>query len=590
MGKRLSVCLLAGISLGVASLCGQVLGGGYVADIAASPNGEYVAVARPTQVELWDPRLQHRLQSFPGAARAVEWSPDSSKLVIEGYTTWVWDVRAPALLSQWHVDHSTVSVSWAPTNDHLVQLSRWGAEIYDAAGKSVRTIPQTRLFQVAWSPTANYVAMLVDSGADIFDVTSGKKIRSINVSGAIREAYQNRWDGLAWSPREPLLATCDLSNTVQVWNVETGAMLASAPGGGSWHSKLAWSRDGEKIALATHQSLILWDAHSLRQLREIPAGVHIAAATFSSGLDRAIAASGAGEFEIWDLAAGASERVSSQNAEWDYLAWSPRDSLLASWGSNNTVQVWEPAKQVLRAKFQAAVWGAQSVSWSDDGRFVAAGADDGTVMLHDALTGDLTSTLRGARPPVFAISHSPDGKRLAALAGGSLWIWNLSDASPQRRWPLAGRRLVWTSAEKVLVVTMENALVELDVDTGTRTWTERVDAPAGQNASYVWVSTDGRFYMLGANPTLWQRDGAGPPGPADKQPAGGPLFSCTPDPGYACRTGPGGYVFRELSTGQEWPFGRQVPARMAAVSPDRRSVALGFSGIILITTLPVRGR
>lgn len=590
--------LLLALSLAIATLRGAVLGQGAVRDIAFSPDGERVAVARTTQVEIWDSTLHHLISTIPQKGNGLAWSPDGAKLAVQGVWTTLWDVPAGSKLTEWPSNNRAASISWSPSGERLVEAGNGSTLVYGVDGKLRTSQPKARLFEVAWSGVGNRVATLVDSGAEIWDPDSGKLIRTIAFNPGTFIATQNRFADLAWSPREPLLATCDAGNTIQIWNVDTGDLLATIKAGGTMHSQLSWSRDGERVALATDQSLIVWEGHSGKLVREIQSASRITLATFSPLLDHAIATNGAGQFEVWDLASNRSERVSSQRVESEYLAWSPQDLLLASWGSSGVVQIWDHSKGLVRSEFQAAIWGDRSVVWSSDGHWVAAASADGSISLHDVLVGNVTLTLRGARAPVFAISQSPDQTHLAAVAGGSLCVWDLSKPGPPLQFPIAGMQLAWSSAGTILVATMDNSLVEIDAATGKPTWSPTLETPPGrQQAPPVWISADGRAFIAGPRRTLWVRDslseahevGALPNGPETG-------FSWTADSGsvyWAQQMGaPGSLYTYDLRSGGKtsWMNLPLVPGhKSVAVSTDRRALAVGAPGIIMIVPGP-RGR
>src|SRR5262249_6401895 len=74
-----------------------------------------------------------------------------------------------------------------------------------------------------------------------------------------------------------------------------------------------------------------------------------------------------------------------------------------------------------------------------DGRWLASGGEDGTLILWDPGTGRIVRTLRGNIGGVNGLAFSPDGRWLAASSGiqgrGEVLLWDLAplDATTEAR-------------------------------------------------------------------------------------------------------------------------------------------------------------
>lgn len=78
------------------------------------------------------------------------------------------------------------------------------------------------------------------------------------------------------------------------------------------------------------------------------------------------------------------------------------------------------------------------LDYSPDDRFVAVLRTTG-FQVQDVRTGRLLNSVSHLTPRAFALSWSPDGKRLA-VGGDGLEIWDPLGTVAQRSWPEIGRR------------------------------------------------------------------------------------------------------------------------------------------------------
>jgi WD40 repeat protein len=269
------------------------------------------------------------------------------------------------------------------------------------------------------------------------------------------------------------------------------------------------------------------------------------------------------------------------------------------------------------------------VAYSPDGKLLAAGLDNGTVVLWDA-AGKEAFTIRGParkRPAaVTGLSFSPDGKRLASAGGDApARVWDATTSQEVRTFPLPlsldetstvtlsgdGRRLaerrgngdvlVWEVGEQPRSVTLrghngavhaaafspdESRLATVGDDLTVRLWDARTGASLeGWQAHEVKTlavafSADGRLVATGGSSReggevkVWDGDGRLLLGVSD-HPEGVVSVAFSPDRSRLLSSDIGGKVkVRDAETGKVlWETGPSNPSAAATFSPDGRWVA-----------------
>jgi WD40 repeat protein len=117
------------------------------------------------------------------------------------------------------------------------------------------------------------------------------------------------------------------------------------------------------------------------------------------------------------------------------VAWNHDDSNILS-GSyyDTTIKIWDCRKSNsdgrMTWKLSKSLTGHSrtvfSVSWNHDGSQITSGSWDKTVMIWNAITGDLMKILEGHSKFVRCVAWSPDDRKIASCSedGNEIIIWN----------------------------------------------------------------------------------------------------------------------------------------------------------------------
>ena len=138
-------------------------------------------------------------------------------------------------------------------------------------------------------------------------------------------------------------------------------------------NKIAYSPDGETIAVATTIGIFLHNSRNLEMQSHLADDNYITS-----------------------------------------LAFSPDGQVLASGSYDGTIRLWRIADGSLLRTLEEHTHLVESVAFSPDGQILASGADDRTIRLWQAADGSLLRTLEGHTDDVMSVTFSPDGQVLAS--------------------------------------------------------------------------------------------------------------------------------------------------------------------------------
>ncbi len=402
---------------------------------------------------LWD--LSHHTQAlhlrgFEAVVRSVAFSPDGRHLASAsgGGTVKVWSASSGQEILTLREPMSDVSsVTFSPDGRQLAVGARDGVtRVWDASlWKTEPITPQkpiltlrssSAVLSLAYSPDGRQLAAgFEDHDVRIWETATGRVVLPLRGHfGAVR--------ALAFSPDGWQLASASADRTVKIWDATADRRTIpfyDRQIGAAGISSIAFSPDGRWLASASSDLAVrIWDtttalvAQTLRGHTDDIASVAFSADgqwLASGGADRTV--------KIWNVATGKRLRdFQGFNSPISRLAFAPSGRWLACASHRGTtagsVQVWDLAttdvvKTLSEPTSPADHRGFAAVAFSPDGRWLAAGCDDGTIPIWDMAAGRLTRTLRGHTAAVRDIAFAPDAPRLASASNDqTVKLWDVT--------------------------------------------------------------------------------------------------------------------------------------------------------------------
>jgi len=256
----------------------------------------------------------------------------------------------------------------------------------------------------------------------LWDIASGQELHTIWHAGTI--------SSVTFSPDGKTLATGSYDGTVRLWDVETGQLISIPPGPASEVFDIAFLPSGRMLVAGYRDGTVATLDIRIDLGRHLPgqqnARTHSVAASPDGGT--LAAGFGNGLIKLWDVVTRDELRSFPAPGPVFSLAFSPDSSILASGGMGEKVMLWDPASgQMIRSleRKGCCVW---AVTFSSDGHTLAALGDYCcAVNLWNVDNGQVMYTLKGPNVSlIYGIAYSQDGKMVAAGDDeGTVWLWDI---------------------------------------------------------------------------------------------------------------------------------------------------------------------
>ncbi len=322
-------------------------------------------------------------QSYTTPIFALDWSPDSTRLVSGGTNAQVtiWDAvgsTPPQVLS----DYSTIvcSLGWSADGQH-VATSEWDHSIrlWDAHTRSQTAVLQppddngNMFYNLAWKPDGQQLAWGTYKDALlVYDIAS-------SITYATGTNFPTGMRYVEWSPNGRYVAGCGYNSVIYIWDSVDFRLVKQIVEHQGMIMSMAWNGDGKRLA--------------------------------AGGMSNSV-----GELIIWNIDTGdpGYSLIGLEHAV-SAVAWDTDEETLiigSSDGKLRWLDLWSGVVLKVRESHEGTV---QALRRSPDRTRLASGGNDGAIMLWDMESRELLRTLRrdnsSERLNISGISDSSDTQK-----------------------------------------------------------------------------------------------------------------------------------------------------------------------------------
>ena len=256
---------------------------------------------------------------------------------------------------------------------------------------------------------------------------------------------------LAWSPNGVFVTEGpEDSGMIDIRDAETGARVLAFKGHDGDINDVAFSPDGSRLVSTGDDAVKVWDASTGRLLSAMSkVGGTWAGPSFNDDGSLVAAAwteygGSLGEVRVLDVSTNrVISTVDMEGAIDTALSPDGKRLAVASWWTDGPGAVFDVATGEEAFGLSGPNSGippfSRGVSWSPDGRYVAASSQSNT-RIWKAATGRLRYTLVGHTGFVFSVAWSPDSSRLVTGGSdGTAKVWEIGARAVRVLWSLSAQ-------------------------------------------------------------------------------------------------------------------------------------------------------
>ena len=282
---------------------------GEVWSVAFSPDGAILASGAEDGIKLWDVATRREIATLEGHTdfvHSVTFSPDGKTLASGARDRKVklWDIVVRTNTATFEHEDWVWSVAFSLDGATLASgAENNGLKLWDIATEREISFPHLpdeidgwTVLSVAFSLDGSKIALGLSASGMLYEVGTGREIAFLGHRSGVLS--------VAFSPDSTTVASGGSDDTIKLWNVDTGQIIATLGEHGGFVQSVAFSPDGTLLAAGLYNHTIkLWDMKTLIAMTTLEGHTDaVQSVAFSPDGTLLASASFDGTILLWDIA------------------------------------------------------------------------------------------------------------------------------------------------------------------------------------------------------------------------------------------------------------------------------------------------